>query len=96
MNIEKTSWSSNGNRLSISVPFTKVNKENRTVSGFATLNNVDQTGDVVTAEASLKALKTLEATFVKCISQLQSEKFCHLDQKLFLIQCQNLFTMEFG
>jgi len=55
MNIEKAHWSSNGNRLSIAVPFSKVNKENRTVSGFATLNNVDQTGDVVTAEASLKA-----------------------------------------
>jgi len=57
MNIEKTNWSSNGNRLSIGVPFSKVNKENRTVSGFATLNNVDQTGDVVTAEASLKAFE---------------------------------------
>ena len=57
MNIEKAHWSSNGNRLSIAVPFSKVNKENRTVSGFATLNNVDQTGDVVTAEASLKAFE---------------------------------------
>jgi len=40
------------------VPFTKVNREKRTVSGFATLDNLDQTGDVVTAEASLKAFES--------------------------------------
>ena len=57
MNIEKSYWSSNGENLHLSVPFTKVNREKRTVSGFATLDNVDQTGDVVTAEASLKAFE---------------------------------------
>jgi hypothetical protein len=40
------------------VPFTKVNREKRTVSGFATLDNLDQTGDVVTADASLKAFES--------------------------------------
>ncbi|NDB59265.1 hypothetical protein EB001_12575 [bacterium] len=57
MNIEKSHWSSDGENLHLSVPFTKVNKEKRTVSGFATLDNIDQTGDVVTAEASLKAFE---------------------------------------
>ena len=57
MNIEKSYWSSNGDNINLSVPFTKVNREKRTVSGFATLDNVDQTGDVVTAEASLKAFE---------------------------------------
>ena len=57
MNIEKSYWSSNGDNISLSVPFTKVNREKRTVSGFATLDNVDQTNDVVTAEASLKAFE---------------------------------------
>jgi hypothetical protein len=57
MNIEKSYWSSNGENLHLSVPFTKVNIEKRTVSGFATLDNVDQTGDVVTADASLKAFE---------------------------------------
>jgi hypothetical protein len=58
MNIEKSLWSSNGDNISLSVPFTKVNREKRTVSGFATLDNLDQTGDVVTAEASLKAFES--------------------------------------
>jgi len=57
MNIEKSHWSTDGENLHLSVPFTKVNRENRTVSGFATLDNVDQTGDVVTAEASIKAFE---------------------------------------
>jgi flagellin-like hook-associated protein FlgL len=58
MNIDKSLWTSNGNVINLSVPFTKVNREKRTVSGFATLDNVDQTGDVVTAESSLKAFES--------------------------------------
>ena len=58
MNIEKSYWSSNGENIHLSVPFTKVNREKRTVSGFATLDNVDQTGDVVTSEASMKAFES--------------------------------------
>ena len=57
MNIEKSLWSSHDDNITLSVPFTKVNREKRTVSGFATLDNIDQTGDVVTAEASIKAFE---------------------------------------
>jgi len=58
MKIEKSLWNSHDDNISLSVPFTKVNREKRTVSGFATLDNLDQTGDVVTAEASLKAFES--------------------------------------
>jgi hypothetical protein len=58
MNIEKSLWTSHGNDINLSVPFTKVNREKRTVSGFATLDNIDQTNDVVTAEASIKAFES--------------------------------------
>ena len=58
MNIEKSYWHSNGDTINLSVPFTKVNREKRTVSGFATLDNIDQTGDVVTSEASMKAFES--------------------------------------
>jgi hypothetical protein len=37
------------------MPFSKVDKERRIVSGFATLDNVDRQDDIVTAEASVKA-----------------------------------------
>jgi glutamyl-tRNA reductase len=59
MNIEKSYWSSNGDDISLSIPFTKVNREKRTVSGFATLDNLDQSGDLVTSEASMEAFENL-------------------------------------
>ena len=34
MNIEKSQWSHDGQNIHLSVPFTKVNREKRTVSGF--------------------------------------------------------------
>jgi hypothetical protein len=37
------------------MPFSKVDKERRIVSGFATLDNVDRQSDIVTSEASMKA-----------------------------------------
>lgn len=55
MNIHKAELHRDGNRINLSVPFSKIDKENRTVSGFASLDNLDKHGDVVTAEASQKA-----------------------------------------
>lgn len=53
--LTKSHWVADGNRLSLSMPLTKVDQENRLVSGFATLDNVDSQGDVVLAEASSQA-----------------------------------------
>jgi hypothetical protein len=53
--LTKSHWVSDGNRLSLSMPIAKVDQENRLVSGFATLDNVDSQGDVVLAEASKEA-----------------------------------------
>lgn len=55
MELRKSNWSADGNRVSLAVPFAKVDKENRLVSGFATLDNIDTSDDVVTAEASRAA-----------------------------------------
>lgn len=55
--LAKSSLTVNGNDIHLSVPFSKVDKERRTVSGFATLDNVDSQGDVVTADASRKAFE---------------------------------------
>jgi len=43
--------------MNLAFPFAKVDKENRTVSGFATLDNVDRHGDIVTSEASKGAFE---------------------------------------
>jgi hypothetical protein len=42
-------------RLAIGVYFTKIDKENRIVSGFATLDNIDTHGDIISAAASKSA-----------------------------------------
>jgi len=39
------------------MPIAKVDKERRIVSGFATLDNIDQHGDIVSSEASTKAFE---------------------------------------
>jgi hypothetical protein len=53
--LNKASWSNSENRVNISFPIAKINKEKRTVSGFATLDNIDRHGDIVTSDASEKA-----------------------------------------
>ena len=55
MNIIKAHWDTEGENVRLSMPFSKVDKERRTVSGFATLDNVDKQADIVTTDASLKA-----------------------------------------
>ena len=55
MTISKAHWNSEGENLRLSLPFSKVDKERRTVSGFASLDNIDKQDDIVTAEASLDA-----------------------------------------
>ena len=55
MIISKAHWNSDGDNLRLSMPLTKVDKERRVVSGFASLDNVDKQDDIVTAEASMAA-----------------------------------------
>lgn len=58
MEITKSYWHSDGDRINLSVPFFKVDEERRIVSGFATLDNVDRHRDIVDAQASMKAFET--------------------------------------
>jgi hypothetical protein len=57
MELQKTYWNNSESSMTLSFPIAKVNKEKRTVSGFASLDNVDHHGDVVTAEASKTAFE---------------------------------------
>jgi hypothetical protein len=54
-NISKAHWNSDGENLRLSMPFNKVDKERRIVSGFASLDNLDKQMDIVTSEASMNA-----------------------------------------
>jgi hypothetical protein len=55
MNINKAHWSTDGDNVRLSMPLTKVDKEKRIVSGFASLDNLDKQDDIVTTEASMAA-----------------------------------------
>lgn len=57
MTISKAHWNTDGDNVRLSMPLTKVDKERRIVTGFASLDNVDKQDDIVTAEASLDAFK---------------------------------------
>ena len=57
MSILKAQWNTEGENVRLSMPFSKVDKERRIVSGFASLDNVDRQMDIVTTEASMKAFE---------------------------------------
>ncbi len=57
MELKKTYWQNSESSMTLAFPIAKVDKEKRTVSGFASLDNVDRHGDIVTAEASKRAFE---------------------------------------
>ncbi len=58
MEINKAHWSTKDGSIRLSMPINKVDQERRIVSGFATLDNLDKQGDVVPADASIRAFET--------------------------------------
>jgi hypothetical protein len=57
MLINKAHWVTTGDNVRLSMPIGKVDVERRMVSGFATLDNIDKQGDIVTTESSINAFK---------------------------------------
>jgi hypothetical protein len=51
----KAYWATDGDSISVRMPITKVDKERRIVSGWATTDVLDKQGDIVSAEASARA-----------------------------------------
>lgn len=55
--INKAYWLTENDNMRFSMPISKVDKEKRIVSGFATLDNIDKQGDIVPTDASVKAFE---------------------------------------
>ena len=53
----KAHWVTDGDNVRLSMPIGKIDVERRMVSGFATLDNIDRQGDIVTTESSIEAFK---------------------------------------
>jgi hypothetical protein len=55
MEIKKAQWATDGDNVRLTMPLSKVDKENRLVSGWASLDNADSQGDIVLKDANQKA-----------------------------------------
>ena len=55
MKIEKAQWTTDAKHVRLSMPLTKVDEQRRTVTGFASLDNIDSHDDIVVADASVRA-----------------------------------------
>lgn len=55
LDISKAFFESDGDSMRVTMPIAKIDQEKRIVSGFATLDNIDRHGDIITAEASKEA-----------------------------------------
>ena len=55
--MSETTFNTLSNTISVGVAFEKIDAENRTVSGFATLDNIDAHGEIIDAKASIEAFK---------------------------------------
>lgn len=83
MEIIKSSWAADDNRITFQVPFSKVDAENRTVSGFATLDNVDRVGDICTADASNQAFENFRGNIREMHQPIAAGKLLGFTQKDF-------------
>ena len=57
IDINKAYLATDGSHVTLTMPISKIDVEKRIVSGFATLDNVDRQGDIVTSDASQKAFE---------------------------------------
>lgn len=83
MELKKSYWVTDGDDISLSVPFTKVDKERRTVSGFATLDNVDKHGDIVDTQASMAAFSRFRGNIREMHQPIAVGKVVSFKQKDF-------------
>jgi len=81
MNISKAHWVSDSGRVSLAMPINKVDSENRTVSGFASLDNLDSQGDIVTAEAAVDAFDRFRGNLREMHQPIAVGKVVSFDQK---------------
>ena len=71
-------------QVKISMPIAKINKERRTVSGWATIDNVDQQGDIITAEAARKAFETFRGNIRLMHQPIPAGKLLKFEQRQFV------------
>jgi len=90
-NLHKAFWHSEDNSIKLSMPIAKVDKEKRTVSGFATLDNIDKQADIVPTDVSIKAFERFRGNLremhmpiaVGRVVSFKSDKFYNKEEDKF-------------
>jgi flagellar hook-associated protein FlgK len=90
-NLSKAFWHSEEDSIKLSMPIAKIDKEKRTVSGFATLDNVDKQSDIVPTDVSVKAFERFRGNLremhmpiaVGRVMSFKSDKFYNQDEDKF-------------
>ena len=83
MDIQKTYWQNSESSMSLSFPIAKVNRERRTVSGFASLDNLDRHGDIVTADANRGAFENFRGNIREMHQPLAVGKMLDFKEDVF-------------
>lgn len=86
MGIQKAHWLSEGDNIHVNVPIAKIDEERRLVSGFASLNNVDQHDEVVTAEASLDAFNSFRGNIREMHQPIAAGRMLSFSQETYYDQ----------
>ena len=90
-NLSKAFWHSEENNIKLSMPIAKIDKEKRTVSGFATLDNIDKQSDIVPTDVSVKAFERFRGNLremhmpiaVGRVMSFKSDKFYNQEEDKF-------------
>lgn len=80
---EKSHWVADANRVSLSMPISKIDQENRLVTGFATLDNIDTSDDVVTAEASKSAFSAFRGNIREMHQPIAAGRLVNFEEQEF-------------
>jgi archaellum component FlaC len=93
MEIIKSHWESHDGQVTLGVPITKVDRERRIVSGFATLDNLDSQGDIVLSEASKDAFDNFAGNVREMHDKIAAGRVVNFrEQSYFDPQSQKVYT----
>ena len=87
----KAYWATDGDSISVRMPISKVDKERRIVSGWATTDVLDKQGDIVSAEASARAFENFLGNVREQHTPLAVGKVVSFKQDKFYDKGENKF-----
>lgn len=81
MEISKAHWTARDNSVSLSMPISKVDKERRIVSGFASVDSVDTQKDIITSECAMNAFKAFRGNLREMHERIAAGRVINFEQR---------------